>query len=209
MSKSMAPSSQQNAAQRPQSYTPSVQGQMPSQAFSYEGSRESLQPNAAHRHQSYTPSLQRQTPSAQRLESSTPGNRRQRLSSADSDEILRNRRRRESRLRTEVANAFEIMNHDYEEAESRAERAETRAQEAQAQIQAQEAHIQAQEAQAQLRDQATYMYPLTLPVLEPRVRILIPVCVSGASLMPPPTQAVEIAFQVQEPMLVEGRGARP
>jgi hypothetical protein len=53
------------------------------------------------------------------------------------------------------------------------------------------------------------MYPPTLPVLEPRVRILIPVCVSGASLMPPPTQALEIAFQVQEPKLVEGRGARP
>ncbi|KAM0450439.1 hypothetical protein ACHAPV_009556 [Trichoderma viride] len=44
-----------------------------------------------------------------------------------------------------------------------------------------------------------------LPVLEPRIRILIPVCISGRSLMPPPTQAFEVAFQVQEPVLVEGQ----
>ncbi|UKZ60780.1 uncharacterized protein TrAtP1_002051 [Trichoderma atroviride] len=45
----------------------------------------------------------------------------------------------------------------------------------------------------------------TLPVLEPRIRMLIPVCISGRSLMPPPMQALETAFQVQEPVLVEGR----
>ncbi|PNP41642.1 hypothetical protein TGAMA5MH_06427 [Trichoderma gamsii] len=208
-----------SAAQRLQSYTPSVQGQTPSQqTHPDERSRESLRANAAQRHQSYTPSIQEQTPSAQRLESSTPGNRRHRLSSADSDEISRNKRRRESILRKKVQNTFLNLYHQVDEAESRAEKAEARISRAQslaldaearaqeAQVQALDAEARAREAQAQIHAQATQ--PPTLPVLEPRIRILVPVCVSGASLVPPPTQAFEIAFQVQEPALVEGREAR-
>ncbi|KAL7965670.1 hypothetical protein HDV63DRAFT_386655 [Trichoderma sp. SZMC 28014] len=44
-----------------------------------------------------------------------------------------------------------------------------------------------------------------LPVFEPRVRIHIPVSVSGASLVPPPNQTLEATFQEQKAWLVEGR----
>lgn len=44
---------------------------------------------------------------------------------------------------------------------------------------------------------------MPIPVLEPRVRILIPICISGATLVPPPYQTIDITFQIQQPMLVE------
>lgn len=93
-------------------------------------------------------------------------------------------------------------------AQSLALDAEARAQEAQ--VQALDAEARAREAQAQIQAQihAQATQLPSLPVLEPRIRISVPVCVSGASLVPPPTQAFKIAFQLQEPALVEGQEAR-
>ncbi|KAK6445368.1 hypothetical protein FP744_10001616 [Trichoderma asperellum] len=47
-----------------------------------------------------------------------------------------------------------------------------------------------------------------MPVLEPRIQMLIPVFISGATLVPPPYRLLEESYQIQQPVLVEDQEAR-